>query len=78
MCPAPDSRNPFKAKARRSIWACLFNRLQEKTNSRRWALGPAAQPVGAKAKVRLKDVNMAEADTLYLNLTLTIQTEWNN
>lgn len=34
-----------------------------KTNSRRWALGPAAQPVGAKAEVRLKGVNMAEALT---------------
>lgn len=29
LCPAPDSRNPFKAKARRAFWACLFN-IQEK------------------------------------------------
>lgn len=36
---------------------------RKKPHSRRWALAPAAQPLGAKAKVRLKGVNMAEALT---------------
>lgn len=45
----------------RSLLACplhvelsiLFSRLHVKTN-RRWALGAAGQPVGAKTKVMLK------------------------
>lgn len=72
VCPGPKSSNTFKAKTPEVHFGMItphtvHSSVQQTTGknkqNRRWALGPAGQPVRAKTKVKLKVVNMAEVLT---------------